>query len=296
MPDGILLWALGSLPVGLLTKNPLLTLFSCVLGLIWFWVEFSMGYYPWLFPIFIIAGLWVLTVACTSLSLFLTVVASIAIWVESLVDYNINRNGFEIDNEHLVIAASLAIFAYAFSYWLIDQKTAKTTDYGTVLSIWSLRLGLLMMFIMSFSEPWRDVLRGSWSALPSMLTLYLLLMTITLWLAWRAQRLKLFAGIVFLATVVLAGVVSYPAYLNQVHLQIACNLCLIAAGILLIIRGTRSDTSHYFFLGVATILATAFLRYINLIGDYIGGALLFAVIAGVLLASAHYWKQRERQP
>ncbi len=294
MPDGILLWALGTLPIGLLTRNPLLTLFSCLLGLIWFWVEFGLGYYPWLFPVFIVAGMWVLITGRTSLLLFLTVVVSFAIWVESLVNRNAHR--FDIDNEHLVIATSLAILAYAFSYWLIEQRTAKTSDYGTVLSIWSLRLGLLMMFIMSFSEPWRSILRGNWSELPSMLILYLLLMTATLWLAWHANRFRLFGSIVVVTTVVLAGVVYFPGYLNEVHLQIICNLCLIAAGILLIIRGTRSDTSHYFFLGVATILATAFLRYINLIGDYIGGALLFAVIAGVLLASARYWKHRESQP
>lgn len=294
MPDAILLWALGSLPIGLLTKNPILTLFSCILGLIWFWVEFGLGYYPWLFPVFIVAGLWTLITGRTSLSLFLTVAASITIWVESLI--NREARWFEVDNEHLVIAASLAIFAYALSHWLVEQRSAKTSDYGTVLSIWSLRLGLLMMFIMSFSEPWHDVLHESWSYLPSMVTLYLLLMAGTLWLAWQSNRLVLFAGIVALASTVLVGVINFPAQLGEVQLQVVCNLCLIATGILLIIRGTRSDTSHYFFLGVVTILATAFLRYMDLIGDYVGGALLFAVIAAVLLAAARFWEHRESQP
>ena len=118
----------------------------------------------------------------------------------------------------------------------------------------------------------------------------------TLWLAWQSNRLVLFAGIVALASTVLVGVINFPAQLGEVQLQVVCNLCLIATGILLIIRGTRSDTSHYFFLGVVTILATAFLRYMDLIGDYVGGALLFAVIAAVLLAAARFWEHRESQP
>ena len=153
-----------------------------------------------------------------------------------------------------------------------------------------------MMFIMSFSKPWHDVLHESWSDLPSMVTLYLLLMAGTLWLAWQSNRLLLFAGVVALASTVLVGVINFPAQLGEVQLQVVCNLSLIATGILLIIRGTRSDTSHYFFLGVATILLTAFLRYIDLIGDYVGGALLFAVFAIVLLASARFWKYRETRP
>jgi hypothetical protein len=33
------------------------------------------------------------------------------------------------------------------------------------------------------------------------------------------------------------------------------------------------------------------LRYIDLVGDYIGAAILFAVFAVILLVSARYWKK-----
>jgi len=34
------------------------------------------------------------------------------------------------------------------------------------------------------------------------------------------------------------------------------------------------------------------MRYVDLIGDYIGGAAIFMVFAVVLLGSARYWKRR----
>ena len=59
----------------------------------------------------------------------------------------------------------------------------------------------------------------------------------------------------------------------------------------LIISGISKGISHYFFLGVASILITALLRYADLIGDYIGGALLFMFFAALLLGAARFWKK-----
>ena len=85
------------------------------------------------------------------------------------------------------------------------------------------------------------------------------------------------------------------------------NVALVAAGIWLIVRGTLGGVSHYFFLGVTVILLTAFMRYVDLIGDYVGGALLFMLLAALLLGAARssfmllaalllgaarYWKSR----
>ena len=76
------------------------------------------------------------------------------------------------------------------------------------------------------------------------------------------------------------------------YFQVLANVALVAAGVGLIVRGTASGISHYYFLGVATILLTAFMRYLDLIGDYVDSAVLFIVLAGVLLGAARYWKSR----
>ena len=75
-----------------------------------------------------------------------------------------------------------------------------------------------------------------------------------------------------------------------IYFQIVDNIVLIAFGIWLIIRGIKDGLTHYFFLGVLTILLTGLLRYIDLVGDYVGAAILFMIFAVLLLATARYWK------
>ncbi|QJX03182.1 hypothetical protein HML84_21490 [Alcanivorax sp. IO_7] len=44
------------------------------------------------------------------------------------------------------------------------------------------------------------------------------------------------------------------------------------------------------------MLILALLRYLDLIGGYLGGAGLFAGMAVVLLLAAFYWRRREVRP
>jgi membrane-bound metal-dependent hydrolase YbcI (DUF457 family) len=82
---------------------------------------------------------------------------------------------------------------------------------------------------------------------------------------------------------------------HAVPLQILSNIALISTGVYLLISGIQRGISHYFFLGVAVILITGLLRYIDLIGDYIGAALLFMLFAAILLGAANYWKKRPQE-
>lgn len=297
MPDGVFWWALGSLPFGVLTRSPMLTLFSCALALVWFWIEFGMGYFPALFPIFIIAGIYVLYHARTSYLLFLTVVASIGLWLESLVTrgHGVHRYGFDISLEHFVVAVAITILGYAFAEWLYRRNTARSRDYATILSLWSLRLGLLLMFVLSFSEPWREIMRDNWQYGTAMLMIVVPLLIAAVIFGFLAKRLHIVLPAVIISSGVLAAVVFLGHQDHDVVYQIIVNLCLIVCGILLIVRGTRSDTSHYYFMGVGTIVITALLRYFDLIGDFIGGAVLFAVMAAIMLAAARFWRARSNR-
>ena len=294
MPDGVFWWALGSLPFGVLTRNPMLTLFSCVLALIWFWIEFAMGYFPVYFPIFIVAAIYVLYYAKSSYLLFLTTVVSIGLWLESLITHGQAGRGygFNLSVEHLVLAAALAIFGYAFAEWLYRCKTSRSRDYATILSLWSIRLGLFLMFIMSFPEPWRELIRDSWDHRQAMLMIVIPVLVAALGFGCAAGRWRIVLPLISISVCALVAVVWYGQPEYEVYLQIISNISLIVVGILLIVRGTRSDTSHYYFMGVATIVITAILRYIDLIGNFIGGAILFAGMAGVLLAAAKFWRSR----
>ncbi len=297
MPDGVFWWALGSLPFGVLTRSPMLTLFSCVLALVWFWIEYGMGYFPALMPVFIIAGIYVLYYAKTSYLLFLTVVISIALWVESLVTqgHGVHSYGLNLTLEHFVVAVAMTILGYAVAEWMYSRNTSRSRDYATILSLWSLRLGLVLMFILSFAGPWREIMRNHWPYWESMLMIVVPLLVAAVGFGYAARRLAIVLPAVLVGSGVLAAVVFMGRFDHAVVYQIIVNICLIVTGILLIMRGTRSDTSHYYFMGVGTIVITALLRYFDLIGDFIGGAILFAVMAAIMLAAARFWRSRNNQ-
>ena len=116
----------------------------------------------------------------------------------------------------------------------------------------------------------------------------------TLLVQEKTQRLLLLALSVFVVTVVL--LLSFIETKNlSIAFQVFDNLLLIATGIYLIHKGISKGESHYFFFGMVTILLTALIRYFDLIGDYIGGALLFGFFAIVLIVSAKFfWRQQSK--
>jgi hypothetical protein len=58
----------------------------------------------------------------------------------------------------------------------------------------------------------------------------------------------------------------------------------------LILRALRDSVTLYFYTGIGVILILALLRYADLVGDYVGGSLLFLFFAGVLFGSARFWR------
>ncbi len=292
MPDGVFWWALGSLPFGVLLKNPWLTLFSCLLSLLWFGLEYSMGFFPTLFPLFIVAAIYVLYRGQSSALLFLTTVASIALWLETSLSvvWTGGRHRFDLFAEHVFVSVALFVFAFALSHWMHTRESAKAKDYGVRLSMWTLRLGLVAMLILSYEEPWRALIGTHLSHAVSMSWIVALLLGLSIWLGWKAEKLKTLAPIVIFTGLSMAAVLLSKNFGHAIYFQVIYNIALIGIGIWLILRGIQGGISHYFFLGIATILLTAFMRYVDLIGEYIGGAILFMVLAALLLGAARYWK------
>ncbi|MEN8169735.1 MAG: DUF2157 domain-containing protein [Pseudomonadota bacterium] len=291
MPDGIYWWALGSLPFALLLKNPWLMLQSLLLAVIWFMVESSMGFYPLTFPLFIIAALYVLRNGRQSMLLFLLSVVSIIGWFEySMAELWREPGRYDFSVEHIALGAALFIFAHSVSQWLAHLPSPTARDYGALLSVWCLRFALVFMLVMSFELPWEGLLTAQWRHSEQMIALLLPLLGGALFLAYRNGRLQPTITFVGYFLLILTFVMVSEAKDDAVTLQVVDNIALVAAGGWLIIRGIHHGISHYFFLGVATILITALLRYIDLIGNYLGAAALFIVFALLLLGAARYWK------
>ncbi len=296
MPDGIYWWALGSLPFALLLKNPWLMLQSLLLAMIWFMVESSMGFYPLSSPLFILAALYVLLRGRQSLLLFLLTVVSIISWVEySMAEVWREQGYYDFTSEHLVLGAALFILAYSVSQWLAQQSSHAARDYGALLSVWCLRFALVFMLVMSFDWGWQELITAPWDHLGQLLLLLLPLLGGALLVAYHSGKLPTAASLIGYLLLMLFTVMVLESKGDAVIPQVLDNIALIGVGGWLILRGIHQGISHYFFLGVATILLTALLRYIDLIGDYIGAAALFMLFAFLLLGAARYWKHQHNR-
>ena len=294
MPDGVFWWALGCLPFGVLLNSTWLTLQALILSLIWFFLETGFGFYPTLFPIFIAASIYVLYRGQQSILLFLMTIFSIGCWIEFSLALLWSDHGYlDFHIEHVAISVSMFIFTYLLSIYLNIHHSVKAQDYGAVLAIWSLRFGLIVMLIMSFEDSWKELISEDWQHQANALIVIAIFTIATLYLAYITQKVITSACILvfYLCTLVIVMTTSNVLYAQ--HLAILYNVMLIIAGIWLIILGIQRGISHYYFLGITTILVTAFIRYIDLIGDYIGGAILFMVFAVLLLGTAKYWKHKK---
>lgn len=296
MPDGVFWWALGCLPMAVLLRSRLLMLQTLVLALIWFVLETGHDFYPALFPLFVVCGGLVLWRGEPSLALLFVVLLSVFSWFGvTLAEWWRDELQYEWLAEHAVATAALMLCVYAVGHWLSTRPSAVAQDYGAFIALWSLRFGLLFMIVMSFEGPWEGLLNADWKHLSDALLVTGLLSLVTVVLASRSG--PRWSVLILLAAVwvLLLGVLLLRSDEYIIVFQVFANLLLISTGIWLILRGIHRRISHYFFMGVGAILVTALLRYADLIGDYVGGALLFLVFAALLLGAARYWKKTYKE-
>ena len=162
-----------------------------------------------------------------------------------------------------------------------------------MLSLWVLRFTLLSMLIFSYKGPWAVLIHADWDHQVSMWLVVTALMVATLWVGSKIGKLTSLLPLTLLCSVIMILVVAIEDKSYAVYFQVFDNIALVVTGVWLILRGTLNRISHYYFLGIGTILLTAFMRYVDLIGDYIDSALLFIGLSVILLGAARYWKVRQ---
>jgi uncharacterized membrane protein len=296
-PDGIFWWAIGVLPVALLLKSTLIMMLTVTLGFIWFFVESSMNFYPTLFPVFLVAMVWHLYRGRQSNLLFLALVVGLGIWAEyTLAWFMGDMTGFEPGMENVALGVGLFIAFHGLSEWFAERKEHMLVDYGLLLGLWVLRFTIIILIVLSFKAPWRVLIETDWHMARLTITLSLLLSALALWLTYQAGK-SLFSTVAFalLFNIGLLAVMLVEDREYALAFQFADNIVLVGVGIWLIIRGIQGSMSHYFYAGVLAVLTTGLLRYIDLIGDYIGASILFAILAAILLVTAKFWKNYHKK-
>ncbi len=299
-PDGIYWWALGVLPLLWLTRSRLIALQALALATVWLSTEAQTGFFPASYPLFALASLWLVWQHKHSALIFLAALAGLVAWLNLLLSWAAGdwlRYDAFVDQLPLTVALGLAMAGLA--WWLMrrdypqgDESRPLQRDYGQLLHLYLLRGAILTLLILSYSEFWQELLRSDY-LLGIFNPLLLALATLVGFALARpsgpgASGPLLLNGAFF----TLAALCVQQHWLSAGSLAVATNLVLILTGIWLIRRGVDDAVTHFFYTGIGVLLLTALLRYFDLIGDYIGGAVLFLVAALVLLGAARYWRSR----
>ncbi|WP_078120092.1 DUF2157 domain-containing protein [Thiosocius teredinicola] len=293
-PDGIYFWALGVLPLVFFTQSRLLALLCLTLATIWLVVERESGFMPYSYPLFALPVLWLLVTRKESVLLFLFAVVGLIVWMNMLFSWHFSGTQyFHFIDDQVPLNVAVGLLLAGVAWWLTRRTRHALRDYGFALHLWLLRALLVLLLVLSFADAWDglDTLRID--------SAFLVPLVIGVcgaagaWLAWASGR---HASGPVLANTLFFVAVFYWLYAgrspDQDGLAIATNLMLLISGIWLIRRGIDASMTHFFYTGVVVLLLTALFRYFDLIGDYLGGAALFAVAALILFGAARYWHLR----
>ncbi len=307
-PDGIFWWSAGILPLALLMESTLLLLLAGTLGFIWFFVESYLGFYPALFPVLLVVFGWHCFKVKKSSLLFLILISGGCFWIEYSLSWLLaDFHGFDVGVENVVVGSAVFIFLYAVAHGLAGIKNSTLEDYGILLGTWVLRFTLVSLLVFSFYRPWFRAITAQWSS-PTLtlgVTLLFLLSAVRISYVYCRDKISFIVAVsscyLFLLLLLVFSTGWGEGFSRDlgkdfaVILQVIDNIVLVLSGTWLIVRGIRHSITHYFFLGIITILFTALMRYVDLVGDYIGAAILFVLFAVILLSAARFWKLQHRK-
>jgi uncharacterized membrane protein len=292
-PDGILWWALGVVPIGVLLKSKAITYLAFGLSTIWLFTEMSLDHFPALLPFFLCFYFFFCIKIKQDNILFLATICKSIFWLQLLLSYSFKaKEAYSVVPENFHILFSLFIGLFALGKYWESSHSHKIKDYGTLLYLWSIRFGIISLLVLSFKDPWSDLLRKDcdFHLVTWAFTLPILAFAFYVSKIYQQHSIAIFAALWLLCCPIL--LYASDSKDLSVLLQIIDNFTLIGIGIWMIHNGIQNYISTSFYTGLVLILVTAFLRYIDLIGDYLGATLLFIVFALLLLGSAKYWRTK----
>ena len=307
-PDGIWWWAVGTIPFVVLTRSTAISWLLTAVSVIWLCTETSETFLPVSWPLFAGVIFWFCLSQKQSLLLFLTNIVATSFWIEVLFARFIGDRRFMTPNEeHIPITLGLFVVYYVLGKWMeLRDDLPRISEYGMVLRLWALRLGLVVLLVLSFEQPWQGLMELQYQA-PGLVLGWSLLVTAIasfllhrIWVergtrAWLDDGLSGLAYLfVFLLVVLISLTTTGKNADLALMLQLFGNFACVGSGIWLIMRALRDSITLYFYTGIGVILITALLRYADLVGDYIGGSLLFLFFAAVLFAAARFWRAHTR--
>ena len=293
MPDGVLLWAVGALALGLATRKSVIALQALVLGLIWFLMEFEFSGVPHGFLLFIVACaavLWRDDSRLLTGALFASVFAYIVSFVlyerYFLADLRVEDAFYGVH----FFALSYCLLAVCASFLLERAGKFELAFYlkniGIVCGAGILCFDMSLYEDLYFSRPWsydaqnyEQVLNGVTFLKSVFGALFTAFCAASLGLAFYFKKYA--AAIVGALSVALPFILdAFAGYEEGVFSLIG--VCVAVALI-------KQNNMKF---GIALIFWVAFVRYVDLVGDYVSASALFLVFAIVALGVSRISKKR----
>ena len=275
-PNGLLLWALGLVPLTLLSGGRLLALQGLAVAVAWMLLEYRFAA-PWLMPLFLAVAFWVAWRRRVA-GLALAALAATAAWLNLMLAW-VYATDFGPQAQEGMISFNLGLLVLA------GALAARPGWWSAGAGNWMPRLTVLAILPFTFVDGWEHYLAYAWTWLDP-----------GLWAALVALLAAALLGrpLVALAVAVLLIAVHTGGVPDQALVwAVAANLLLLLLAMHWMRRGLLDGEGGLYFTGLIAILTLALLRYLDLIGGYLGAAGLFLVMAALLFVAGRYWRRRE---
>ena len=292
-PSGVRLWTVGALALALATRKSIIALQALVLGLIWFLMEFEFSGVSHGFLLFIVACaavLWRDDSRLLTGALFASVFAYIVSFVlyerYFLADLRVEDAFYGVH----FFALSYCLLAVCASFLLERAGKFELAFYlkniGIVCGAGILCFDMSLYEDLYFSRPWsydaqnyEQVLNGVTFLKSVFGALFTAFCAASLGLAFYFKKYA--AAIVGALSVALPFILdAFAGYEEGVFSLIG--VCVAVALI-------KQNNMKF---GIALIFWVAFVRYVDLVGDYVSASALFLVFAIVALGVARISKKR----
>ena len=275
-PNGLLLWALGLVPLTLLSGGRLLALQGLAVAVAWMLLEYRFAA-PWLMPLFLAVAFWVGRRHRVA-GLALATLAATAVWLNLMLAW-VYATDFGPQAQEGMISFNLGLLVLA------GALAARPAWWSAGAGNWMPRLTVLAILPFTFVDGWERYLAYAWTWLDP-----------GLWAALVALLAAALLGrpLVALAVAALLIAVHTGGVPDQALVwAVASNLLLLLLAMHWMRRGLLEGEGGLYVTGLVAILILALLRYLDLIGGYLGAAGLFLGMAALLFVAGRYWRRRE---
>ena len=275
-PNGLLLWTLGLVPLTLLSGGRLLALQGLAVAVAWMLLEYRFAA-PWLMPLFLAVAFWVAWRRRVA-GLAVAALAATAVWLNLMLAW-VYATDFGPQAQEGMISFNLGLLVLA------GALAARPAWWSAGAGNWMPRLTVLAILPFTFVDGWEHYLAYAWTWLDP-----------GLWAALVALLAAALLGRPLVAPAVAALLIA--VHTGGVPDQalvwaVASNLLLLLLAMHWMRRGLLEGEGGLYVTGLVAILILALLRYLDLIGGYLGAAGLFLGMAALLFVAGRYWRRRE---